>query len=293
MTTPEKKDTGERIRIRRDRPWGSVPESLVVDVELGTTARLVGIWLCIRPPNWIVRRGHLLSSLGIGLDSWWRARRELIERGYLVEHMRRDGGRFTTADLEFFPQPDLTTAQGFTEHGKSEPGSAEPGKTEPLTETLKTTTKKPPPQTAVVVVAPEIHWPTGLVEEQRQACWKAVEAANTGRHQGLIDELAGAMANRPIASPAGWLRGLMKRELAGGVLLELAQGVAQARAARSAAAARSEAAMLAPCPLPRRQERAAAQPPSDAMRAALAALSRGRAGAVARGPAATAEPPAA
>lgn len=274
MTTPvrDKKDIGERIQIRRDRPWGSEPESLVEDVELGPTARLVGVWLCIRPPNWIVRRAHLLSTLGIGLDSWWRARRELIARGYLVEHLCREGGRFTTAELEFFPQPDLATAQGFTEHGKSELGSAEPGKAEPLTETLKTITKKPPPQTAVVV-ASEIQWPVGLGEEQRQACWKAVEAANTGRHQDLIDELAGAMANRPIASPAGWLRGLMKRELAGGVLLELAPGIAQARAARMAAAARSASAMGAPgsSPPPQR-DRAPAQPPSAARTIALATL---------------------
>lgn len=280
MTIPEKKDTGERIRIRRDHPWGSVPESLVVDVELGTTARLVGIWLCIRPPNWIVRRAHLLSTLGIGLDSWWRARRELIARGYLVEHLCREGGRFTTADLEFFPQPDLATAQGFTEHGKSEPGSTEPGKAEPLTETLKTITNKPPPQTAVVVVASEIHWPAGLAEEQRQACWKAIEAADRSRQQGFIDELAGAMANRPIASPAGWLRGLIKRDLAGGVLLELAPGIAQARAARSAAAAReTETAVLT---TPRQQAPAASPTPAQlagrlAARLQLASLKPARA----------------
>jgi hypothetical protein len=270
MSTParDKKNTGERIQIRRDQPWGSVPESLVVDVELGPTARLVGIWLCIRPPNWIVRRAHLLSTLGIGLDSWWRARRELIARGYLVEHMCRDGGRFTSADLEFFPQPNLATAQGFTGHGKSEPGSIEPGKAEPLTETLKTLTKKPPPQTVVVVVASEIQWPAGLGEEQRQACWKAIEAANTGRRQDLIDELAGAMGNRPIASPAGWLRGLMKRELAGGVLLELAPGVAQARAARSAAAARETETTVLPAP---RQQAPAASPTPAQLAGLLAA----------------------
>ena len=281
MTTPakERKEIGERIQIRRDRPWGSVPESLVVDVKLGPTARLVAVWLCIRPPNWIVRRGHVLNTLGIGLDAWWRARRELIAHGYLVEHPYRNAGRFTTADLEFFPQPDLATAtaHGFTEPGKSEPGSTELGKTEPLTTTLKTITKRPPPQTAVVVSKIEIQWPAGLAEEQIDACWEVVQTAAKDRQQCLIDELAGAMANRPISSPSGWMRGLMKKELDGGALLEFAPSVAKARAARVAAAARAAAAMRAPgasAPPLQGRDRAAPQPSSEARTTALAALGR-------------------
>lgn len=285
MTTPakEKKETGERIQIRRDRPWGSVPESLVVDVKLGPTARLLAVWLCIRPPNWIVRRGHVLDTLGIGLDSWWRARRELIEHGYLVEHPNRNAGRFTTADLEFFPQPDLAnlataTAHGFTEPGKSEPGSTELGKAEPLPITLQTIPKRPPPQTekaAVVVSKIEIHWPAGLAEEQIDACWEAVQAAAKDRQQCIVDELAGAMANKPIRSPAGWLRGLMEKELRGGAVLEFAPSIAKARAARVAAAARSAAAMRAPgssAPPLQVRDRAAPQHCSEARTTALAAL---------------------
>lgn len=248
----EKREGGERIKINKKRPWGAVPEALVVDVRLGPTARLVGVWLCIRPPGWVVRRDHLLSVLGIGLDAWWRARKQLLQLGYLIEHKARQGGRFTAADLEFFPDPEPATAQGFTEHGESVPGSSEHGKPEPLPTTVLTTVLTPPPQTAVekVVVVDEIEWPAGLQEVQKQACGEALVLTKPERRQALADELAGAMACRRIANPAGWLRGLATRELAGGVLLELAPAIAQARAAKAAAAARAEVAMGTPSPPP-------------------------------------------
>jgi hypothetical protein len=249
----QNKDGGERIRINKKRPWGAVPEALVVDVRLGTTARLVGVWLCIRPPGWIVRREHLLSVLGIGLDAWWRARKQLLQLGYLVEHKAREGGRFTSANLEFFPEPvPAATTQGFTEHGQSEPGSAKLGEPEPLPTTVLTPVLTPPPQRAadkvVVVDEVEIEWPAGLSAEQIRACGEALVNAKPERRQALADELTGAMACRPIANPPGWLRGLARRELAGGVLLELAPAIARARAAKAAAAARTAAAMIAPAP---------------------------------------------
>lgn len=250
----EKKEGGERIKINKKRPWGAVPEALVVDVRLGPTARLVGVWLCIRPPGWVVRRDHLLSVLGIGLDAWWRARKQLLQLGYLVEHKTRQGGRFTSADLEFLPDPEPATAQWFAEHGESAPGSSEQGKPEPLTTTVLTTVLTPPPQKAAekVVVVDEIEWPAGLQAVQKQACGEALALTKPERRQALADELAGAMACRRIANPAGWLRGLAARELAGGVLLELAPAIAQARAAKAAAAARAEVAMGTSPPSPAR-----------------------------------------
>lgn len=250
----QKKEGGERIQISKKRPWGAVPEGIVVDTRMGTTARLVGIWLCIRPPGWVVRRGHLLSVLGIGLDAWWRARKQLLELGYLVEHKTRQGGRFTNADLEFFHEPNLATAQGFTEHGESVPGSSRHGKSEPLTTSVSTSTLlTPPPQEKgekVVVAIDEIEWPQGLTEEQKQACSQALGNIKAERRQAFADELAGAMGRRLIEIPAGWLRKLVKLEIEGGVVLELAPAIAQVRVRKAAAAEREAAAMKSSQPLP-------------------------------------------
>lgn len=116
--------------------------------------------------------------------------------------------------------------------------------------------KKEPPQAkekTVVVVMDEIHWPAGLSAGQIQACAEALSLVSPARRQALADELAGAMARRHtiVANPPGWLRGLAKRELNGDLLLELAPGIAAARAARAAARAREEggAITIAPRPL--------------------------------------------
>lgn len=237
----EKKGSGERIKINKKRPWGAIPESLVVDVRLSTTARIVAVWLCIRPPNWIVRREHLLASLGIGLDAWWRARRQLLQLGYLVEHKERRGGRFTSAGLEFFPDPEPATTQGFTEHGESELGLSGQGKAESLATTVSTPTKIPPQGNVVVV--DEIAWPVGLADDQKQACGNALLPVKESRRQQLVDELAGRLLQshgQPVTNPAGWLRNLVGRDLAGNVTLELAGGIAAARSAKLAAKRRDE-----------------------------------------------------
>lgn len=116
--------------------------------------------------------------------------------------------------------------------------------------------REPPPQAegkTVVVVMDEIHWPGGLSPDQKRACSDAILTI-TGqyRRQALVDELAGAMARRHplVDNPPGWLRGLIKRELAAGVVLELAPGIASARAARAAARAREEGGTIPIAPRP-------------------------------------------
>lgn len=108
-------------------------------------------------------------------------------------------------------------------------------------------TEPPQPMEKVVVVVDDgIEWPAGLQEVQKQACCEALVMTKPERHQALVDELSGAITCRRIGNPAGWLRALAKRELEGGVLLELAPAVAAARAAKAEAAARAEVAMRAP-----------------------------------------------
>lgn len=285
MSTRNKHQSGgERIKIDRTRPWGSVPESLIEDRRLGPTTRLVAAWLCIRPPGWIVRRTHLLECLGIGLHAWWQARRELIKHKYLIVEQCRTGGRFTTADLEFFPQPELSTALGFTERGASELGSPEPGKPVPLPKTKETLTVETLPphknKKAVVVFRKEeekavqwptnpVQWPTNLEKEVIRACMTAVSTSK--RPQALADELAGSMLKKSVDNPAAWLRCLVKLDQTGELVLEHAAGVLAARDARAAA---SERERLAVCQ-PEKRLPAAAQPTSKVARdQALAAFKK-------------------
>lgn len=266
MTGQHSRGAGERIKIDRSRPWGSVPESLIEDRRLSPKARLVACWLCVRPPGWIVRRRHLLDRLGIGLDSWWRVRRELLQHGYLVVHQSRTAGRFSAAELEFFPQPDLAaataTAQGFTEHGSTVLGSSELGKHGPLTVTALPVTvlpKTPQPKkqrTKTVVVSEtkeketgtlQLHWPPGLPEDITEACKRAVSTSR--RPQQLVDELAGALngAKKQVTNPAAWLRRLAKLDHGDALVLEHAAGVAAARLAKQAAIDRERLALGGQC----------------------------------------------
>lgn len=275
-TQNEHQRGGERIKIDRTRPWGSVPQALIEDKRLGPTARLVATWLCIRPPGWIVRRTHLLECLGIGLHAWWAARRELIEHKYLIVQQCRAGGRFTTADLEFFPQPELSTALGFTERGETELGLPALGKPEPLPKTKKTLTVEIPPQHKKLVVVfvkkeeeTEVQWPDSLAKDMIPACIKSI--VKSKRQQALVDELAGAMNKKPIGNPAGWLRSLVKLDQEGTLVLEHAAGVLAAREARAAAIERERLAFCQP----EKRPPAAAQPTSRAARdQALAAFKK-------------------
>lgn len=105
-----------------------------------------------------------------------------------------------------------------------------------------------PTTTPTVVVVDELHWPPGLNPHQRDACRAALESVSQDRQQWLIDELAGRLAIGGIKNPPGYLRELARREVAGGLVLELAQEVAAIREARAAAAARMACGPLPPTP---------------------------------------------
>lgn len=113
----------------------------------------------------------------------------------------------------------------------------------PLIEPVIETTTTP-----AVVVVDELHWPLGLNSEQRDACLAALESVNNERRQWLMDELAGRLAIGGIKNPPGYLRELARREVAGGLVLELAQEVAAIRAARAAADARMARSSLPSTP---------------------------------------------
>lgn len=110
--------------------------------------------------------------------------------------------------------------------------------------------KQPPPQVqnSVVVVdtvdTSQIHWPAGLELEKVAACAAALASISVERAQELVDEMAGAMAQRAIRNPPGWLRSMVSRDVNRGVVLELAADVARVRQARAAAKCREDQCLI-------------------------------------------------
>jgi hypothetical protein len=175
-TTPSERDSF-LVRFRGVR-WGAVPEKLLEDTRLGPGARVLGAWICGRPPGWVFRPVHIRATLGYGKDAYRTARRELIACGYLsMDSERTTGGRYGPPVWNVHPEGDVlpagesqsaertggagepvkNTGAGFTGGGKPASGEAgirragagAPGRLTkpavPRTEKLKTP-QPPPPQ---------------------------------------------------------------------------------------------------------------------------------------------------
>lgn len=78
--------------------------------------------------------------------------------------------------------------------------------------------------------------PKALAPALHHHALTVVAAAPSELQQALLDELAGhlQMRNKTIANPVGWLHALVSKAVDGSLVLTLADGVAQARAARAA-----------------------------------------------------------
>ena len=155
-------DAGDQIIVDYSRGgWGAVPECILEDRRISLSARCIAAWIITRPRGWVVRRWHLLEVLGIGLDAWWAARRQLIDAGYLVTSQSRPTrGRFNActyrldpyagvdaANAEVAIEP-IATAQGFSVHGEAEHGRTEHGGPRRLpTPVLPTPVSTTPPPT--------------------------------------------------------------------------------------------------------------------------------------------------
>jgi len=128
----KREERGESFTVKlKGAAWGAVPEPLVEDPRLSHAAVRLGVWLCIRPPGWKVRPGHVMGQLRFGKDLYQRARRELIDAGYLViEVARAERGRFGETVWEFDRCPTNAAGAGITGAGKAgagDPGAGEPG----------------------------------------------------------------------------------------------------------------------------------------------------------------------
>jgi len=227
----EYENSGESIKVQKKiRPYGIVHESLIEDIRLSPTARLVATWLCIRPVGWEVWRNHLLEKLGIGKSAWLGARGELIKVGYLrvSGQGRVVKGRFGNVKMEFSDEPDLAhdliKKESDAEQKKeidnkltvarfSVPRSSGDGQPLHIPLTPKTLTKKPqlPLEKNVVVVEierKEMHWPGELGDGQVEAIIKILNKMNLSceRGQQVVDELAGSMKVKGVKNPVGWVR---------------------------------------------------------------------------------------
>ena len=98
-------DSGEQIVVEHSQGrWGAVPDALLEDTRLSLSTRAVAAWICGRAPGWKFYKWHILKTLGLGLDTWWNVRRQLMATGYLVAFQpRAEAGRFNKMVLRFDP----------------------------------------------------------------------------------------------------------------------------------------------------------------------------------------------
>ena len=253
----------------------------MLDICLTPLARFVGAWIEGRPENFELWAWSLQKSLGINKAAWQRARAELIKFGYLkVIEVRKPagktelggkrGGTWAGYDYEFKVPASCLTGARFTGPGGAGPGPTGPGESCPITEGVKTElvkTDKQPPRASVVVVdeekspgaktavisekagmqaATELHWPAGLTDADKKAVETHLAGLEDSQKQGLVDELAASIESPlGVNNPVGWVRSMVSKLLAGGLVLEKAAAIAEVRAARARAAKRQAQALSA------------------------------------------------
>lgn len=77
------------IEIIKKRPFSAVPDNILTNKYLSTTARLVLAYLVGRPENWTIYVSQVQNALGISESRWASARRELAAAGYLTQNRRQ------------------------------------------------------------------------------------------------------------------------------------------------------------------------------------------------------------
>jgi len=131
----ENENKGTRIKVRA-RPYSVVPDSILMDKSLSTTARLTLAYMIGRGQDWVFYVRQVQAALGLSESRWSGARRELEAGGYLKQ-IRRQGtaGRWVW-ELEVYDTP-TTTIPGNSIPGKSMNGKPIHGKMGDITEDLK------------------------------------------------------------------------------------------------------------------------------------------------------------
>lgn len=259
----------ERIKINKKRPWGAIPESLVEDTRLGASACRLGVWLTMRPANWVVRPQQVMNVLGMGKDAYYSARAQLIQFGYLqMDQATNRGGQFGDVVYQFDPEPARSepepTVSGFSGYGSTGFGQTVSGKPGDLTTTDKQEHLKqqqpqraerdqhqpPTPEAQAVVVVSDtdqaaLVWPTGLDEGMLESMRRFLLGAWPGLidAQALLDELAGRLQAQQVKNPIGYLRKLLGSFQAGEFVAEAGLAIRQQREGSRAHAKRLQAAL--------------------------------------------------
>lgn len=125
---------GERqhtLRYRGPRVV-AVPLALLEDGRLNGWARTLGAWIAGRPDNWKFYPRYIRTQLSLGRDAYLRARRELIDTGWLMTETVRHGGRYESPEWIFCSDNQPPAPVEGTEVGKPDSGLAGVGAPEDI-----------------------------------------------------------------------------------------------------------------------------------------------------------------
>lgn len=129
---------GTRIKVRT-RPYSIVPDSILTDKRLSTTARLVMAYMVGRGPDWVFYVRQVQAAIGLSESRWTGARRELEAAGYLRQIKRQGAAGRWVWELEVYDTPTIpeNAIPGKSIPGKSMNGKPIHGKPGDITENCK------------------------------------------------------------------------------------------------------------------------------------------------------------
>lgn len=232
----------KKIKLSRTKAWGEVPEALVEDPTLSHAARLLGVWLAIRPDGWKVNKSQVKKVLGMGEKNWDKACRELTNAGYLSSEQVRKEGAFNGLDFSFNPEPkpQKTTSTGGARSAPSDsaPAATVPAGSAQLTRPPETKTSKhkqqqrgggvfeshvvkdntqSQPQAEPVAMPTTLSEVMGIAGPQAQQLDQLAHGASVEQLERLKAAHAVGMANGIIKNPGGWLAMMAKKAAVGGI----------------------------------------------------------------------------
>ncbi len=100
MTDASGGEREHRLRHRGPR-FVSIPVVLLEDGRLSGNARTLGAWIASRPDGWKFYPEYIKRQLSLGKDAYQTAKRQLVDAGWLVTEIVREGGRYASPEWTF------------------------------------------------------------------------------------------------------------------------------------------------------------------------------------------------